>query len=119
MAGTAEPPDAGIVEVLASRARASSDSRLTADAAGGLIAVVALSLWRGPAWYLLLGIASCFFAFGVWGITDRELHERPLGPRPRVAALRAVRTLAAITGFAAAIFLMSIVLAKVLGRIIS
>lgn len=116
------PREPGILEVLAQRARAASDTRLTVDAAAGLLAVIAIALWRGPAWYFLLGVALGFCAYGVWGICDRELRERESSARARPVAmrmLRAGRVVAAITGIGVAIFLMMIVLGRMLGTIIS
>lgn len=119
MTDTTPRPDASLLEVLGARARRSSDNRLTADAVGGLVVAIAASLWRGPAWYAVLGAAICFFAFGVWGIVDRELSEQQNASRPLVVTLRAIRVCSTVLGIAAAVFLMMVVLARALGRIIS
>ena len=111
--------EAGILDVLAQRARATSDDRLAADAIGGLLGVVLMSVWRGPAWYFLLAVAAGFLSFGVWGISDRELLERANLAAVRSRALRGIRFLAMLCGLASAVFLMMVVLAKALGRIIS
>jgi hypothetical protein len=108
-----------LTEFLASRARQTTHSRLTGQAAGAILAAVAIAVWRGPAWEIRLSIAACLFAFGVWGIADRELA-RPANPwhRPSMV-LRATRVIAAVLGFAAAAFLMMALLGRSLGRIIS
>lgn len=112
-------PDASLPEFLAARARHASDGRLVADAIAGAVGAVAVAYWK-PGWYLLLGIAVCFFAFGLWGIADRELGERSgAGSRATLALLLMLRVVAAALGFLAAAFLMMSVLGKSLGRIIS
>jgi hypothetical protein len=113
-------PDASLPEFLAARARLASDGRLVADAIAGAGGAVGVAYWGGPGWYLLLGVAVCFFAFGLWGIADRELGERSgAGSRAVLAMLLMLRVVAAAVGFLAAAFLMMSVLGKSLGRIIS
>jgi len=74
-------------------------------------------VWRIPGWQIVLGIATCFAAFGLWGIADREIAERTSGRL--VLPLRALRVLAVLLGISASVFLVLIVLAKGLGRMIS
>lgn len=119
MVDTVPRPDANLAEFLAASARHASDDRLAADALGGLLAVSLAGIWRGPGWYVFLAMGTCFFAFGVWGIVDRELLEGAVTRRAAVVALRTLRILAASAGFAAGLFLMLVALAKALGRIIS
>lgn len=116
---TAHRQDANILAVLAERARASSDTRLLADAALGLLAAIALAWWRGPAWYFLFAMAVCFCTFGVWGICDRELREPRNATRAQRTLLATARAAAGIAGVLSAVFLIMVVLAKALGTIIS
>ena len=111
--------DANLLELLAARARHTSDARLLANAVGGIIGAAAVAYWHGPVWDLLLSAAVCVYAFGLWGIADRELSSRTDAPRRIVATLAATRVLSATLGFVAAIFLMLALLGKSLGRMIS
>lgn len=112
-------PDASLPEFLAARARHASDGRLAIDALAGLFVAGAVAYWGGPGSAFLFSIAICFFAFGVWGIADRELGERPAAaPRVRVT-LVTLRIAAAILGFAAAAYVVILALAKALGVMIS
>lgn len=117
---TALPPDAGLGDVLVTRARASSDARLAADVAGGLIVLVGISAWRPRGWLLVAGAALCFAAFGAWGILDRELSV-PNDTRAhwRVRLIAAGRAAAAALGFLAAAVLLVQVLGLALGTWIS
>jgi hypothetical protein len=112
-------PDDGLLEFLAARARHASDGRLAADAVGGLAAACAFAYWRGPGWEIFISMAICFFAFGLWGIADREFGERTGGPRRVLVPLATLRVLTTILGFGAAIFFMLALLARALGRMIS
>jgi hypothetical protein len=113
-------PDAGLPEFLAARARHASDSRLAADAIGGMLVGVSAAVLRFPAWYLVLAAAACFFAFGIWGIADRELGERGDGAsRSLRTTLRAAEVIAAILGTLAFASLLLILMGIALGRIIS
>jgi len=112
-------PDASLPEFLAARARHASDGRLAIDALAGLLVAGAVAYWGGPGSPFLFSIAICFFAFGVWGIADRELGERPAAaPRVRLA-LVTLRVTTAILGFAAAGYAVVLALAKALGVMIS
>ncbi|MEX2177100.1 MAG: hypothetical protein WD801_00220 [Gemmatimonadaceae bacterium] len=119
MIDTVPRPEASLPEFLAARARHASDSELTVDAVGGLVATMLVIVWRGPGWELLLAVSTCVGAFGTWGIADRELGEQPDAPRRRAIMMRALRILSAGIGFAAVAFLLMALLARSLGRIIS
>jgi len=119
MIDTPPRPDASLPDFLAARARRASDNRLVTFAAVGLVAMIVIALWRGPGWLVLLPLAACLLAFGGWGIADRELAERPVDARAPRAVLRAVRVAFAGLGFIAAIFMLMVILAGTLGRIIS
>jgi hypothetical protein len=113
-------PDASLPELLAARARHASDGRLALDATGGFIFVLLAALWRGPGWHLILSIAACFLAFGVWGIADRELGERSgSASRSALQLLRGARVIAIVVGALAFATLMVSALAIALGRMIS
>lgn len=120
MIDTVPRPDASLPEFLAARARHSSDTRLVLDAVLGLVTGTAIVLWRGPGWHLLASIAACFFAFGAWGIADRELGERASSAPPgMVLALRTVRVAAALLGVLATFTVLASALGIALGRMIS
>ena len=112
--------DAGnsLPEFLAERARTSSDTRLAVDAIAGLVVMITFSFWRIPAWYLLVPIGACFLFYGTWAIAGRELAEGAATPRARML-LKALSTVSAVVGFAAAAFLALAVVAKLIGRVIS
>ncbi len=114
------PADASLPDVLAARARAASDSRLVADVIGGVLAVVALSVWRPWAWLSLAGVALAFAAFGSWGIADRELQERgDRGARWLRITLTSVRVASVIIGAIAAMGALLTGLGVALGTWIS
>ena len=119
MIDTVPRPDASLPEFLAARARHASDTRLALDALIGLLVAAGVAYWNGPGASFLAGVGVCFFAYGAWGIADRELGERPTAP-PRVrATLRAARIVAALLGFAAGAYPVVLALAKALGVMIS
>ena len=119
MIDTVPRPDASLPEFLAARARHASDSRLAIDALAGLLAAAAVAYWGGPGSPLLFSLAICFFAFGVWGIADRELGERSSATSRVRVPLVTLRVAAAILGFAAAAYVVVFALAKALGVMIS
>ena len=122
MTRTVESPhssDSSLPEFLAERARASSDTRLLADAVVGLVVAVAFSLWRIRAWYLIAAAGACFFFYGMWAIAGRELAEVPRGSPRRRLLFRALGIASAIGGIAAAAFLVLAVMALLIGRVIS
>jgi hypothetical protein len=84
---------------LAQRARRASDGRLALDAAAGLVALAAAVVVASPGNLILAAVGTCFAAFGLWGITDRELGERrgTIGPIGG-GLLFAVRAVAAAGG---------------------
>ena len=119
MADAVPETTVSLPEYLTARARGASDLRLAMDAIGGLLMILTFSFWRVPAWYALVGIGSCFLSYGAWAIANRELVESSDAPRRRLLALKTLSSMAATCGVAAGIFLIMVVLAKVLGRIIS
>lgn len=109
--------DASLAEVLASRARSASDVRLALDVFGGVSAASAALLWRPFGWFYILSAATCFAAFGVWGIADRELHN-PVRPHHRIvtALLNTVRVVAVVAGGTATLALICAIVAIPLGK---
>lgn len=119
MIDTVPRPDASLPEFLAARARHATDARLAIDALVGILIAAGVAYWNGPGAPFLTSLGVCLFAYGVWGIADRELGER-LNAAPRVRTpLRAARALSAVLGFAAAAYVMVLALAKALGVMIS
>lgn len=108
-----------LVEFLSRRARHSSDARLALDAGIGLAGAVGAAIWHGPGWYVLTSAAICFFAYGAWGIADRELQERRAAARTGVQGLQAVRVVATVIGATAAVTTVLTTMAVLFGRIIS
>ena len=76
MADTTAHSDASLPELLAARARSSSDLRLTLDVAVGLAAGAVAVWWHPTGWIVALSAALCFAAFGAWGLADRALRAR-------------------------------------------
>lgn len=112
--------DISLFTALAARARRSSDTRLAADGAGGLIVAGGVAWLRPPGWLFFLEASVCVAAFGVWGIAARELEERVEGDAPAVhAALRAGRFGAATVGVIAACAMILQVVGLTLGTWIS
>ncbi|MCR4339359.1 MAG: hypothetical protein NUW01_05670 [Gemmatimonadaceae bacterium] len=105
---------------LAQRARTASDGRLAIDAAGGLIAVAAAAVVASPGNLVLAAVGTCFLAFGLWGITDRELAERraTIGPIGGGLLLTA-RAAAMVLGMVGGLALLFGGLAVMLGRWVS
>lgn len=101
---------------LAERARSSSDTRLALDALFGVVLAVVIWLVQPVAWIVLLSVAICLLAYGVWGIADRELGERTEKGGGRVSALAVVRGAAAAVGFGSALTALFGGLSLVLGR---
>ena len=119
MIDTVPRPDASLAEFLAARARHATDTRLAIDALVGLLIAAGVAYWNGPGAWFLISVGACFFAYGVWGIADRELGERPNAPSRVRAFLRALRAVAAVMGFAAAAYIAVMALGKALGVMIS
>lgn len=111
-----------IFDLLAQRARRTTDGRLVADAGAGLVVVIAAALWHFRGWHLALFAALCIAAYGSWGITDRILAEHAaagLAPAREDAMLRMVRGTAAAVGTLSGIALLLAVFAAALGTWIS
>lgn len=104
-----------LTALLAARARAASDGRLALDAGGGLIAAALALAVRPPAWPLLLAVATCFLAYGAWGIADRALRERPAGAQG-IRLLRALRAGAVLLGALGVLAVGGVVMAFVLAN---
>src|SRR5688572_2656464 len=101
--------------LLAARARAASDGRLALDAGGGLlVAALALAV-RPPAWPLLVPAATCFLAYGAWGIADRALHERLSGAHG-IRPLRALRAGALVLGVVSVLAVGGVIMGFVLSN---
>jgi hypothetical protein len=112
-------PELSLMEFLSSRARHASDARLALDAAGGFIVALSATVWHGPGWRLIALAAICFLAYGVWGIVDRELHERPTASGRMRLVLEVARGSAIVVGISAAVALVLVGMAVGLGTIIS
>jgi hypothetical protein len=90
------------------------------DTVAGILVASASLYWRPTGWLLFLCAAVCFTAFGTWGITDRELSERPPDVVDRAArALRATRALAVVIGIVATIALLLVGCGLALGSFVS
>jgi hypothetical protein len=114
--------DASLPQFLAARARHASDGRLVVTTISGALGALGAAYWHGggPGWFIAMSTALCLFAFGAWGIADRELGERAGGAsRAMLWSLRAVRVAAVILGSAAAALVALSALGIVLGRMIS
>lgn len=101
--------------LLAARARAASDGRLAMDVGGGLIAASLALALRPLAWPLVIAAATCFIAYGMWGITDRALHERPPGWHG-IRLLRTLRAGAATLGALGVLAMGGMVMGFLLGN---
>ena len=90
------------------------------NAVGGIVAIAAAVFWRPPATLFVIAVGACFFAYGIWGIAQRELDERggTAGTRARVVlvAIRTVATCVAAVAFGVVLFAL---LATALGTWIS
>ena len=103
--------------LLAGRARQSSDRRLAADAAVGVIVAASLAVLRPPLWVPLAALAATLGAYGAWGILDREM--RDAGGPPRTRLLQWARAIVALLGVAAAMIFGLTLFGALLGPIIS
>jgi hypothetical protein len=114
------PDQRTLPALLAQRARRASDARLALNVAGGVLATAAALWLRPPGWALLVAAATCFAAFGAWGIADRAIGERPDDDDgSSLRALRAARGGAAVIGALAALALGLLVFTLALGTWIS
>jgi hypothetical protein len=111
-------PDAGLPEFIAFRARNTSDRRLVAYAILGVLSVTAVLVWRPMAWLLLLNVAACVAAFGLWGIADRELEGRDHARRV-AGILSVLRFALAVIGACGLVGVLLVGLGVVLGPFIS
>lgn len=106
-------------ELLASRARRASESRLAGDAVLAVVAAIAVGVWRGPLWDVRAAIALCVLAFAVWGVADRDLQRRGDLPARSTYLPRGARVVAGVLGFGAAAYVMMSLLGRAIGRVIS
>jgi len=107
-----------LAEMLARRARHSSDGRLVADVIFGLAFATAAILLRPAGWFVVVSGACCFAAFGAWGIADRILGEQTQ-PERWTWTLRAGRATAVVIGAVAALALIFSLWGLALGTWIS
>ena len=109
-----------LAEVLTARARAASDGRLVLNSVGGIVVIAAAVFWRPPAALFVIAVGTCFVAYGVWGIAQRELDERggAAGTRARVI-LVGIRTVATCIAAVALGVVLFALLATALGTWIS
>lgn len=108
-----------LFEFLTRRARHSSDARIALDAVVGFSVAISAVLWRGPAWHVLAAAGVCFFAYGAWAISDRELSDPAGATRSRATVLKVVRFASAVTGFGSAVLFVLGAMAIIFGRFIS
>lgn len=109
-----------LAQFLTQRARGASDQRLAIDAGAGFLVSLSVVLWRGPYWFLLACAAVAVGAYGMWGITDRELAELTAERhRAMHTVLRVARASAAVLAALAILSLIFGVPAALLGTWIS
>jgi hypothetical protein len=112
--------DASLSEFLVARARSASDGRLVLDVVAGSLLALGLATWRPTGWISLVAALLCLVAFGLWGITDRELRERAQdAPSAIIGVLRAARATVTLVGGLAAVTALFASLGLVLGTWIS
>ena len=104
-------------ELLANRARQSTDRRLAMNAVGGLIIAVAVVVLRPVLWIPVGALALAIGAFGIWGILDRELQESK-GSKAAATLTWARGIVGALGGLAAVLSGLTLFFA-LLGTIIS
>jgi hypothetical protein len=109
-----------LATLLTRRARSTSDGGLAVAAAAGVLAIVAILLWRPRGWIAFLCLATCIAAFGVFGIADRE-SVSPLHPQSPTAPRmwRVIRSGAMVVGVFGGLGLFLACLTVVLGTWIS
>jgi Flp pilus assembly pilin Flp len=114
-------PDASLFEFLVARARAASDGRLVVDVLVGAGIALGSAAWRPVGWLTISGAALALAAFGLWGITDREVRERDdeAGSARVIRVLRGVRMIAGLVGFSCAVGAVFSALGLALGTWIS
>jgi len=96
--------EASLFDLLATRARSESDGRLVVDVVCGMVIVIATAVMRFALWPIAIGVGVALMAYGLWGISDRELQDRTSDPRSRAAiALTAARVVCVAVGCIAAL----------------
>lgn len=113
-------PEASLGQVLVARARNASPSRLVLDVVGGG-SIAGVAVWaRSGGWPVLASAGTCFAAYGVWALAERELTgDFAPGPSVEQRVLRGIRAAAAIAGLSAFAALLFSMLGIALGTIIS
>jgi hypothetical protein len=94
-------PAEGLPSLLKGWARGAPDGRLVLCVASGILVVAASAYWRMRGWQAALSAALCVFAFGAWGIADRELRERATQAGTLARVLKVGRTTAEAIGWLA------------------
>jgi hypothetical protein len=89
-------------QLLLDRVRHTSDRRLVADAASGMLVAAVVAVLRPPFWGALVPLALCLGLYGIWGILDRELWDADLPPQ-RARVLTVARGFIGALGVAVAI----------------
>ena len=96
-----DPQAEGLPDLLKGWARASPDGRLILCVALGVLVAAGAAWWRIRGWPAAFSAALCAFAFGAWGIADREILERTAETGAGSFILRAVRATAGAVGWLA------------------
>ncbi|HXT15704.1 MAG TPA: hypothetical protein VN706_08745 [Gemmatimonadaceae bacterium] len=111
------PDEEGVNAVLAEQARTRGPSELWMTTMGG--GVNAVLLWsQFPGLYWLAGAFTAMTAYGVWGLLDRSmsvLKLRNADTRAEFTFLKIMSTLAAVSGWAAALFAVASLLTTLVG----
>jgi len=96
-------PDASIFEFLGHRARSASVQRLAGDVLAGAGIFVAAFQLGSNVRLATASAATCFLAYGVWGLFDRVRSRPRMSRWPRIAGLLdALCALSATVGVVAA-----------------
>lgn len=111
--------ESSLAAFLADSARDASDTSLVAAFTIGFNVALTAVVWRGPGWLLLASAAASIFAFGLWGIADRELGDGSPRSVRAERGLRFARVMAGIIGGASFATFFLVFLGFALGRLIS
>ena len=106
-----------LADLLAERARKTSDGSLLLCVASGTVVVAAALQWKPWGWPAAATAGLCVASFGAWGIADRELEERAASAAAiATILLRALRTIAGVTGWLALVGFAFSAFAVAIGR---
>jgi hypothetical protein len=108
-----------LAQFVAREARSASDGVLVGTGIVGVVVAAGVLHFRPPAWPVFTAAGVMLLALAVWGVTDRELHERSLDGQRAHMFLRAARSAAAFTGWLAMLVAVFGLLGVALGTIIS